>query len=159
MIYQLYDLKEKIERLRGAGQIVGLCHGCFDIVHTGHIRHFNYAKSVCDYLFVSVTADPFVNKGPERPVFCDSERAEILANVQAIDGSVISHSETAEMVLDVLRPNIYFKGQEYQGVSTRFSENFRRELALAEKLNIEMCYTHEKVDSSTRIIEKIRFKV
>ena len=86
-------------------------------------------------------------------------RASTLLPPVAVDGSVISHSETAEMVLDVLRPNIYFKGQEYQGVSTRFSENFQKELTLAKKLNIDMCYTQEKVDSSTRIIEKIRFKV
>ncbi|MCG7537127.1 adenylyltransferase/cytidyltransferase family protein [Pseudoalteromonas sp. OOF1S-7] len=156
MIYQLYDLEEKIARLKASGKTVGLCHGCFDIIHTGHVRHFNYAKKMCDFLFVSVTADQFVNKGPGRPVFRDAERAEILASLSDIDGSVISHSATAELVLSVLQPSIYFKGQEYQSDSTRFSANFQKELGVASKLGVDVVFTQEKVDSSTRIIDKIR---
>lgn len=156
MIYQLYDLEDKILKLKSAGKVVGLCHGCFDIVHTGHLRHFNYAKQKCDYLFVSITADSFVNKGPDRPVFHDFERAEILSNIRVIDGCVISHSKTAEMVLDVLKPSVYFKGQEYQSSENKFNANFLRELEVAKNNDTSMCFTQEVVDSSTRIIDKIR---
>ena len=58
--------------------VIGLAHGVFDIVHIGHIEHFKEAKQSCDKLIVSVTADKFVNKGPNRPAFTLSDRIKFL---------------------------------------------------------------------------------
>ena len=49
-------------------QIVGMCHGVFDVVHYGHLKHFETAKKKVDKLVVSVTSDEFVNKGPDKPI-------------------------------------------------------------------------------------------
>ena len=57
--FKKYSIKKKIS----------MCHGVFDIVHTGHIDHFKYAKKISDILVVSVTADKFVKKGKDRPIF------------------------------------------------------------------------------------------
>lgn len=156
MIYNLTALADKIRELKKQQKSVGICHGCFDILHTGHIKHFNYAVSKCDYLFVSVTADEHVNKGPDRPVFHDYERAEILDNLKTISGVVVSHSRTAENILRTLRPDYFFKGQEYMTRDNKFNDNFQSELALCLDLGIEVKYTREPVDSSTRIVKKIQ---
>ena len=57
------------------GKKVVMCHGVFDLLHLGHIKHFEKAKSLGDILVVSITADKFVNKGPGRPAFNESDRA------------------------------------------------------------------------------------
>jgi rfaE bifunctional protein nucleotidyltransferase chain/domain len=156
MIYQIFDLGSKIDELKKKGLTVGVCHGCFDILHTGHIKHFNYARTQCDHLFVSITSDEHVNKGPDRPVFHDYERAEILFNLKDISGVVISYSKTAEHMLKTLKPNIFFKGQEYLTLDNKFSENFQSELQLADNLGIKVHFTQEPVDSSTRVVNKIK---
>ena len=61
--------------------IKGLCHGVFDLVHIGHLRHFTEAKKYCDHLVVSITSDRFVRKakGPKKPTFNQDERFKILS--------------------------------------------------------------------------------
>ena len=68
-ILSLVDLTRKSAQLRKEGKRIVLCHGTFDLMHTGHIRYLKSAKEKGDVLFVTVTADTFVNKGPGRPVF------------------------------------------------------------------------------------------
>ena len=55
-------------------KIVGLAHGVFDVLHSGHLIHFEECKKYCDKLIVSITDDKFVNKGPDRPFFNSNER-------------------------------------------------------------------------------------
>ena len=64
-----------IHKLRGAAPIIGLAHGCFDLLHYGHVAHLEAARALCDELVVCVTPDAFVNKGPNRPVFTAEQRA------------------------------------------------------------------------------------
>ena len=59
-----------------------LCHGVFDLLHFGHLNHFEKAKSHGDILVVSLTPDKFVNKGPSRPAFKESVRLEMLASLE-----------------------------------------------------------------------------
>ncbi len=73
-------------RLKALGKRVVLCHGTFDLMHTGHIRHLQRARQEGDVLFVSLTADKFVNKGPGRPVFSEDLRAETLAALGEPEG-------------------------------------------------------------------------
>ena len=67
---------------------VGLAHGVFDIVHIGHLEHFRIAKQNCDKLIVSVTADKYVNKGPNRPAFKIKDRVNFL-NYYYLDISLL----------------------------------------------------------------------
>ena len=64
---------------------VAMCHGCFDLVHPGHIRHLSYAKSKADILVTSLTADHFITKGIYRPHVPQQIRAESLAALEMVD--------------------------------------------------------------------------
>ena len=80
-VFELHDLAQTLERERAAGRTIVLCHGVFDLLHVGHIRHFAEAKRQGDVLVVSVTEDAHVNKGPHRPAFPEALRAEGLAGI------------------------------------------------------------------------------
>ena len=62
---------------------IGLCHGVFDLLHIGHIKYLQEAKSKCDILIVTLTQDKFVNKGPGRPAFNENQRADAIAALNA----------------------------------------------------------------------------
>ena len=108
-IFEIYDLK-KLSKLRKNNQIV-LCHGTFDLLH-GHIKHFSEAKQFGDILIVSVTADDYVQKGPNRPVFNLSYRMEALS---ALDNDYVVPSNSLNAVnnLKEIKPKIYCKGPDY----------------------------------------------
>ncbi|MBV8780545.1 MAG: adenylyltransferase/cytidyltransferase family protein [Phycisphaerae bacterium] len=99
---------------RAAGQRVVHCHGCFDIVHPGHIHHLQYARSLGDLLVVSVSADAQVNKGLDRPLIPDDLRAASLAALECVDRVHLNYDATAVGLLEDLQPDIYVKGREYE---------------------------------------------
>ena len=82
----LSDLKKK---LRIKKKKIVLCHGTFDLLHIGHLKHFNSAKKYADVLIVSITSDKYVLKGPGRPLFNETNRALYLSNLSIIDYVVI----------------------------------------------------------------------
>jgi len=108
------DLLALRAEARAAGKTVVHCHGCFDIVHPGHIQHLQFAKSLGDVLIVTVSADTHVNKGVDRPLIPDDLRASSLAALECVDYVSINPQATAVELLDVLRPDVYVKGREYQ---------------------------------------------
>lgn len=99
---------------RDAGRVVVHCHGCFDIVHPGHVQHLQYARSLGDELVVTVSADSQVNKGVARPLIPDDLRASTLAALECVDWVHVNPRPTAVELLDELRPDIYVKGKEYE---------------------------------------------
>lgn len=152
-VFNADEVAELVREARTSGKSVGLCHGCFDIVHIGHIRHFTAARMQCDLLFVSVTADRFVNKGPDRPIIPQDERVEVIGSLKPVAGAMINQFPTAIEVLRLVRPSMYFKGQEYQhSTDPRFLE----EKAAAESLGVEVRHTFERVHSSSKIVHAIR---
>lgn len=96
------------------GKTVVHCHGCFDIVHPGHIQHLQFARSLGDVLIVSVSADTQVNKGVDRPLIPDDLRASSLAALECVDHVLINPDPTAVGLLEALRPDVYVKGREYE---------------------------------------------
>lgn len=146
---------EHVRRSQAAGRVVGMCHGCFDILHFGHLRHLASAASLCDLLVVSVTADAYVNKGPNRPIFKDNYRAELLAGLACVNTVVVSHHPTAVEMLEQLRPNRYFKGQDYHISAPSQSPGFERERAFAASLGIEVQHTFEETFSSTETLSRL----
>ena len=70
------EIEKKIVFLRKKQKKIVLCHGVFDLLHIGHIKHFKEAKTLGDIVIVSITSDKFVNKGPNRPIFNQNLRAE-----------------------------------------------------------------------------------
>lgn len=99
---------------RAANKTVVHCHGCFDIVHPGHIQHLQFAKSLGDILIVSVSSDSQVDKGPSRPLIPDDLRAGSLAALECVDRVYINPHPTAQPLLEALQPDIYVKGREYE---------------------------------------------
>ena len=94
--------------------IKGLCHGVFDIIHIGHLRHFNAAKKYCNYLIVSITSDRFVrkSKGPKKPIFNQDERFKILSSLKIVDEVIIS--TVKQLKIHKKLPKFYFKGKDYK---------------------------------------------
>src|SRR4051795_7639865 len=111
------SLEQLLEFRRAAladGKTVVHCHGCFDIVHPGHIHHLQYARSLGDMLIVSVSADSHVNKGVNRPLIPDDLRAGSLAALECVDAVYLNPQPTAVELLEQLRPDVYVKGREYE---------------------------------------------
>jgi len=149
-INELHDLSISY---RKNGLSIGLCHGCFDIVHLGHINHLRQASSMVDRLFVSITADEFVDKGPGRPIFASDVRAELIASIRYCDHAVVNHAATAEFVISMLRPDIFFKGADYR--SSR-DPRVDTERALVEDAGGRLILTDDAVmDSTSRIAQII----
>jgi rfaE bifunctional protein nucleotidyltransferase chain/domain len=114
------------ERARAEGRTVVQCHGCFDIVHPGHVRHLQHARRQGDVLLVSITDDANVNKGDGRPLFPQDLRAENLAALDCVDWVHINPEPTAVGLLEAVRPDVYIKGREYeQNNDPRFAEERR----------------------------------
>src|SRR6476619_6920894 len=96
------------------GKTVVHCHGCFDIVHPGHIQFLQFARSQGDILIVSLTADPNVNKGVNRPLIPEDLRAATVAALECVDFVFVNPEATAVELLQALRPDVYVKGLEYE---------------------------------------------
>jgi len=97
-----------------SGLTVVHCHGVFDPLHIGHIRHFQQAKRLGDILVVTVTPDRHVNKGPHRPVFNEELRAEAIAALQCVDYVAINEWPTAVDAIKMLKPDFFVKGSEFR---------------------------------------------
>ena len=130
-----------------------LCHGCFDILHIGHIRHFRAAKALGDMLFVTVTPDKAVEKGLGRPLFTAQLRAEAIAALRCVDYVAISEWPSAVEVISILRPHIYTKGGDYIGKMTPALEEER---CAVETYGGKLVFTDEQAWHSTDILEAIK---
>ena len=136
-------------------KIIGLCHGCFDIIHYGHIEHFRIAKEQCDILFVSVTSDEYINKGPGRPYNRLEHRIMVLSALKYIDYIFESNQPDAIWSINQVKPNVYFKGSDYcEGKS--FNKNFNIEKEHAKMLGAKIVYTNGKTHSSTYLYNQIK---
>lgn len=133
--------------------VVVQCHGCFDIVHPGHIRYLQYARSLGDVLVVSITGDAQINKGDQRPYIPEELRAENLAALSFVDYVVIDQNETAIEILKRVRPDIYVKGQEY---ATSQDPRFLAERQAVESQGGRVVFSSgQVVFSSTRLAESL----
>src|SRR6187399_162667 len=94
-VVSLERLALLVRDYQAAGRSVVHCHGVFDPMHVGHIRHFKDARRFGDVLIVTVTPDRFVNKGPHRPVFSEDLRAESIAALSSVDHVGINEYPTA----------------------------------------------------------------
>lgn len=90
-----------------------LAHGVFDVLHLGHLRYLQAAAKLGDILWVSITADEFVAKGPGRPVFSGPQRAEMVEAIDCVDHVIINDAETAVPIIEMIKPAVYVKGADY----------------------------------------------
>src|SRR5215467_4599231 len=116
-ILELEDLAAVVASFRAQGKRVVQCHGVFDLIHIGHIRHFEQAKEMGDVLIVTVTPDRYVNKGPNRPVFTERHRAWSIGALECVDYVAINQWPMATDTIRLLKPTIFAKGSEYRDAS------------------------------------------
>jgi D-glycero-beta-D-manno-heptose 1-phosphate adenylyltransferase len=111
----LDEAAELARRCRAQGRRVVLANGCFDLLHVGHVRYLQAAKALGDVLLVGLNSDASVRriKGPGRPLVSAPERAEIVAALAAVDAVVIFEEDTAEALVERLRPDVQAKGTDY----------------------------------------------
>jgi rfaE bifunctional protein kinase chain/domain/rfaE bifunctional protein nucleotidyltransferase chain/domain len=148
------ELAKLRAELREAGRVVVQCHGCFDIVHPGHIRYLKFAKDLGDVLIVSVSADSVVDKGDDRPYITQDLRLENLAVLEFVDFVVLDDNEWAGPILERLRPDVYVKGKEYE---TKRDPRFAKERELVEGYGGRVVFSSgDVVYSSTFILSQFR---
>ena len=153
-ILSLEAIAEQSAVLKDQGKRVVLCHGTFDLMHTGHIRYLQRARQEGDVLLVTVTADEFVNKGPGRPVFGEHLRAENLAALECVDFVAINRAVSAVDALHRIRPNVYAKGREYRSHGDDVTGNIIREQDAVEEHGGEIFYTDEITFSSSSLLNQ-----
>jgi rfaE bifunctional protein nucleotidyltransferase chain/domain len=152
-VVSLEELAERVRELRAAGKKVGHCHGCFDLMHPGHIKHLQAARAEADALIVTVTPDRFIDKGEGRPAFPEQLRAESLAALECVDFVAVNRWPTAVETIRLLRPDYFFKGQEFERLEDRTGK-LQQEYAVLGETGGQMRFTHEVVYSSTALLGK-----
>ena len=152
-ILPLEEIANQLAAYRQTGQTIVHCHGCFDLLHIGHIKHLQAAKGMGDVLVVTVTPDEHVGKGPGRPAFPEPLRAEALAALECVDYVAINRWPTAVETIALLRPDYYVKGQEFED-PMRPAERLRAEIAMLKEIGGEVRFTHELVFSSTTLLDR-----
>lgn len=116
-ILTLEELTAMLPQWRAEGKRVVLTNGTFDILHVGHARYLEAARALGDILIVGINSDASVRgyKGPGRPVVPQDERAEIVAALRCVDYTTVFDEPTAVHLVEVLRPDVYVKGGDYDG--------------------------------------------
>jgi D-beta-D-heptose 7-phosphate kinase/D-beta-D-heptose 1-phosphate adenosyltransferase len=104
------------QRLRAAGKRLVFTNGVFDLLHVGHVRYLAQARALGDALVVAINSDRTVRelKGPDRPVFDEAERAELLAALRSVDYVTIFDDVSPRSLIATLLPDVLVKGGDYQ---------------------------------------------
>ena len=155
-IKSLEDLAEELEllRSRGTGKTVVHCHGVFDLMHVGHIRHFEEAKGMGDILVVTLTPDRFVNKGPHRPAFAEDLRAETIAALDCVDYVAVNRWPAAVETVKLLKPDIYAKGPDYRDPDADITGKIAEEEAAVKSVGGRIAFTDDITFSSSNLINR-----
>lgn len=153
-IFSLDELAQRSNRLRERGKRIVLCHGTFDLLHTGHIRYLQRAKMEGDVLLVTITADEYVNKGPGRPIFTDQMRVENIAALECVDFVAVNYSVSAVDALHKIKPNVYVKGSEYRSHGDDVTGNIVLEQEAVVEHGGKVFFTDEITFSSTSLLNE-----
>ncbi len=142
------EIERIVKRYKKEEKTIVFTNGCFDILHVGHVKYLQEAKSYGDVLIVGLNSDASVKrlKGPSRPVNTQEDRAYILAALEAVDYVVIFDDDTPYELIKLIKPDILVKGGDYEGKKVVGTE-FAKELRLVR-------FVEGK--STTKTIEKIQ---
>ena len=153
--------RHKIKTAEELKQILGprprakkviMCHGVFDVVHPGHVRHLLYAKTKADILVASLTSDVHISKGHHRPHIPQELRALNLAAFEVVDFVIIDKNPTPIRNVELLQPDFFAKGYEYTAAG--LPPKTQEEVAVLKAYGGEMIFTPgDIVYSSTRLID------
>jgi rfaE bifunctional protein kinase chain/domain/rfaE bifunctional protein nucleotidyltransferase chain/domain len=153
-IKNLEELSKLFSDLRSEGKKIVHCHGVFDLLHVGHIKHFKEAKTFGDVLVVSITPDEFVHKGPGRPAFETSLRLEALSELESVDYVVANKWPTAQEIIKIIEPNVYCKGPDYKNHLDDITGKITEEELAVNTVGGTIMYTNGITFSSSGLLNK-----
>tara|TARA_Y100000816_G_scaffold292453_1_gene287812 strand:+ start:2808 stop:4310 length:1503 start_codon:yes stop_codon:yes gene_type:complete len=133
---------------------VVLVGGVFDLVHIGHVDYLNEASKLGDILIVALTHNKYVNKGPFRPYFNTSQRAEFLSNLKTVDYIIINNEVSPKRIISSLKPAYYVKGPDYKDQNQDFTKNIIQEKKLIKKFGGLFKTTKGRQFSSSKILNQ-----
>ncbi|MCD4781591.1 MAG: adenylyltransferase/cytidyltransferase family protein [Candidatus Omnitrophica bacterium] len=151
-IKDIESLAKTVATLKKKGKKVVQCHGVFDLIHLGHIRHFNLAKKEGDILIVTLTKDKHVKRGPGRPIFNELLRAETLASLEITDYVAVVESPTAIEAIKTLRPDVYVKGSDYKEKAKDVTGMIYDEEEAVKSVGGRLAFTDDITFSSSHLI-------
>ena len=152
------NIHKIINNLKKHKKKIVLCHGVFDLFHVGHLDYLKEAKDAGDILIVSVTTDRFVNKAPGRPFFNTTQRLNLLSSISLVDYVVESDFETAENIIQLIKPNIYFKGADYRDNTKDITNKIKKEINVLKKFKGKILYSRSQIFSSSKLLNKYEQK-
>lgn len=157
-VVTINELLELTIKLRAEGKTIGLCVGGYDLLHAGHVRHFESAAKLCDILVVAVTCDEHVaaRKGAGRPVIKQDDRAYMVSQLRTVDFSLVSPYEKAIELIQQLKPTYYIKGPDFKNKNT---PGITAEREAIQAIGGSMIYTDDPTSSTTNIIRYIKEQV
>lgn len=153
-VVDLDRLTVLLDERRWNGTTVALCHGCFDLVHIGHVDHLRLAGTLAEVVVVSVSRDPVCAKGPDRPAFGLRDRMDVIAALEVVDWVVESPSVTAVDVIDVVRPDLYVKGPDYGPPVAQRHAGLRSEAQAVERWGGRVHLTGGRTSSSSALLAR-----
>ena len=153
-IMDLDELAGVLGSEKDQGRKVVMCHGVFDLLHIGHIRHFEEARKFGDVLVVSITPDHFVNKGPGRPVFDEGLRAEAIAALGCVDYVAVNRWPLSVETIKLLRPDFYVKGSDYSDPDDDRSGGIVLEETAVKSVGGTIRFTDDITSSSSHLINR-----
>lgn len=153
-IKSLEEIAQNLKPARADKLKIVHCHGVFDLLHIGHIRHFQQAKKLGDILVVTITPDQHVNKGPHRPVFNQELRAEAIAALDSVDYVAINNWPTAIEAIELLQPHFYVKGSEHDLDGKGYTDTLSREEAAIKAVGGQLVFTDDINFSSSNLINR-----
>ena len=109
------EMLEERARLKAAGTVVSFTNGCFDILHPGHVTYLNFAREQGDVLVLGMNSDASVrrNKGDDRPIVCEEDRAKVIAGLECIDYVVLFDEDEPRELIEELLPDVLVKGEDW----------------------------------------------
>lgn len=146
------DAAEIARALRAEGKRIVFTNGVFDILHPGHLRYLQQARALGDVLIVGLNADSSVrrNKGPQRPINTQQERAEILEALECVDAVVLFEQDTPAQIIDAVQPDILVKGSDWAEDAIVGRDTVEARGGRVVRMPVEQGF------STTAIIEKIK---
>lgn len=140
------------EQARRAGRLVVFTNGVFDLLHPGHVRYLQDARAFGDLLIVGLNADESVrrNKGPERPINSQDERAEVLAALACVDAVVVFGDDTPADIIRLIQPDVLVKGADWAEDAIVGRDTVEARGGRVVRVPVEQGY------STTAIVEKVR---
>jgi len=111
----LDEVRQHVEAWRKEGKTIALANGVFDLLHVGHLRYLQEAKTLADKLVVAVNSDSSTRayKGPNRPIIPEGERVELLKALRCTDLVFLFSEPDVRLIIRTLKPDVHVKGTDY----------------------------------------------